>query len=267
MASGIQYAIFTKPWKDLSIDALGQLVRDLGFDGIEFPLRDGYQVEPANAEKGLRALTEHWREAFGLRVFSIAAGTPASATESMFAGCAAAGIPVIRVMAPIDPGKGYRASEAASRREIEAALPLCERYGVQLAVQMHCDWWIANAMELYNLLEGYDHRYITGIWDAAHSGLAGEQPESALEVLWDRLSMVNLKNACYKLMSGPEASPAVWGAYFTTGDRGLCSWARTVAYLKKRDYAGVLCFPAEYTDEANTVAYIARDIAYVKSLF
>ena len=47
---GFRYSVFTKPWKDISSDRFCELVSGMGFDGIEFPLRDGYQVTPANAK-------------------------------------------------------------------------------------------------------------------------------------------------------------------------------------------------------------------------
>ena len=37
--------------------------------------------------------------------------------------------------------------------------------------------------------------------------------------------------------------------------------------LKKRGYAGNICLPAEYTDEANVKAYVSEDLKYAKSLF
>lgn len=48
-----KYSVFTKPFKCISAEELGEKVSGLGFNAIEFPLRDGYQVEPVNAEKGL----------------------------------------------------------------------------------------------------------------------------------------------------------------------------------------------------------------------
>src|SRR5690606_620175 len=109
-------------------------------------------------------------------------------------------------------------------------------------------------------------RYIGGIWDTAHDALAGQQPEFGLAITWDRLVMVNFKNAFYKLESGPEAEQAVWDRYFTTGERGLASWPRAIAYLKQRQYKGVICLSAEYTQEHEVDRLIAHDVRYLKSV-
>jgi sugar phosphate isomerase/epimerase len=258
----ISFSVFTKPWKQQSIDELGKFISGLGFDGVEFPLRPGYQVEPDNAEKGLPELSRKLDE-YGLKVTSVASGTD----ENIFAGCAAAGIPMIRIMFDADLEKGYMACEAGMKKSIEKFLPLCRKYGVKVGVQHHYGPMVSNSMELRHLLEDYDPQYVGAIWDAAHSGLAGEEPEQGLDIVWPHLCLVNLKTAYYRLKTGPEAPEAEFERYFTTGRHGLSSWPRIVKFLKKRDYSGVICLPAEYTDEAGVNKYIAEDIVYAKSLF
>ncbi len=257
----IKLSVFTKPWKKETIEELGWLVAGLGFDGIEFPLRPGYQVEPANAEKGLPELVGKLG-GFGLKVFSVASSTD----ESIFAGCEASGIPLIRIMADVDQGIGYLASEQKTKRELERIIPLCEKYGIKVGVQMHCGWFVKDAMQMMRLIGSFDPRHIGAIWDVAHAGLAGEEPEMGLDISWSHLCMVNLKNAFYLRQNGPEASQAQWSVYWTTGGQGLGSWSRTADYLKAREYEGVVCLTNEYSDEANTRKYIASDVHYAKML-
>lgn len=244
------------------MDEIGTLVAGLGFDAIEFPLRNGFQVEPANAEKGLPMLAKKMAE-YGLEVTSIAGTT----SEEVFAGCSNAGIPLIRIMLTADLEKGYLASEYEMKKGIEKVIPLCEKYSVKVGIQNHFGPMVSNSMEMRHLLEGFDPKYAGAIWDAGHCGLAGEEPEQGIDIVWQFLCLVNMKTAIYKLKTGPEAHEAEFERYFTTGRHGLLSWKRAVDYLKKRQYAGVICLPAEYTDEQNVDKYIAEDIAFIKSLF
>ena len=260
--SNITFSVFTKPWKNLSIPELGELVRGLGFGGIEFPVRPGFQIEPGNAEKGLPHLDKEM-DCCGIKVTSIANDTPG---EAMFAGCAEAGIPVIRVMPRIDMEIGFFASVEKIRREMDELCPLCEKYGVKIGVQHHYGKWISNSMELRYLIEKYAPRYIGAIWDAGHSAVAGEEPEIGLEIVESHLCMVNLKNIYYKRDNGPEAENAKWVHYATSGRQGLSSWARIMNYLEKKDYKGVICLTAEYSGEEGVDRLIAEDIAYAKSL-
>ncbi len=51
-SSSIQFSVFTKPWH-LPLPELAALVKGWGFDGVELPVRPGYQVTPENVRRGL----------------------------------------------------------------------------------------------------------------------------------------------------------------------------------------------------------------------
>ena len=254
-------SVFTKFWKEQSIGELAEIVGRLGFTGIEFPLRDGYQAEPATAETSLPAAAKALG-GLGIKIMSVAGTTD----ENIFSACALAGVPFIRIMYGNRPEINYNEAEAEMKRKIEGFLPLCEKYGVRVGIQQHCGPGINNTMEMRRLLEDYDVNHVGGIWDAGHSGLAGEVPEQALDIIKDRLAFVNFKNAFYRLENGPEAEEYKFEHYFTKARHGFNSWKRSVAHLKKIDYSGNICLTAEYSELANTVKYAADDCAYMAEL-
>jgi sugar phosphate isomerase/epimerase len=256
----IQYSVFTKPWK-LPLPELGKLVKGWGFDGIELPVRPGYQVLPENVRRDLpRAVKQLAR--VGLEIFSIAGPTD----DATIAACAEAGVPVIRIMVPIGDD-GYMATEARVQKEFDTLLPLLEKYGVQIGVQNHLDRFVCNAMGLRRLIEKYDPRLIGAVWDAAHNALNGEDPEMGIDIVWSHLCMVNLKNAYWRRTNGPEAEQVTWRPWWTSGRQGLANWPRVAAELKRRTYHGVVCLTAEYSDEGSVDRLIAADLVYAKSLF
>jgi len=257
----MKFSVFTKPWRELSADALCKKVKDWGFDGVEFPLRDGYQVEPKNAEKDLPVLAKKMGE-YGLSIMSVASGTD----ENIFAACQAAGVPIIRIMAGFDLKKGYLNCEKDFRTYLNGLLPLCEKYKVKVGVQNHYGPMVFNSMEMKSLLAGFEPQYIGGVWDAAHSGLSGEIAEQGLDIIWDNLILVNLKNAYWKPTTGPEAEKMTWYPYFTAGQYGMASYPDILNYLKQRGYKGDICLPAEYTDEPLVERLTPLELAYVKSL-
>lgn len=257
----VRFAVFTKPWPADSIEELAERVQGLGFDGAEVPVRPGFQVEPDNAEKGLPELVERFADR-QLTVVSIASVLE----EPVFAACAAAGVTLIRVMAPVTRGR-YLESEANLRRRLADAVPLCERYAVRVGVQQHYGDNVTDAVGLRSLLDGVDDRWVGAIWDAAHDALAGLAPESGLDVVWDRLFLVNLKNAFYFRTNGPEAEGAQWGRHFTTGPHGMASWPRVAAELRRRQYRGAVCLTAEYTDEDAVDRLCRQDLVYARGLF
>jgi sugar phosphate isomerase/epimerase len=245
----------------MPLPELGKHVSGLGFEAVELPVRPGFQVEPPNVAKGLPEAARVLAD-FGLKIASIAGPTD----EATMAACAEAGVPTIRVMARIGP-EGYLASEASVQKEYDALVPLLERYGVRIGIQNHCDGFVANAIGLRRLIEWYNHRHFGAVWDAAHNALNGEDPELAIDIVWSHLCMVNLKNAFWLRKNGPEAEHAQWSHYWTTGRHGLASWPRVAAELKKRDYRGVLCLTAEYSDHAAVNRLAVEDLAFARSLF
>jgi sugar phosphate isomerase/epimerase len=256
----VTFSVFTKPWK-MPVAELGSHIRSLGFEGIELPVRPGYQVEPENVGKELPRVARQLSD-YGIKITSVAGPTD----EATMAACAEASIPVIRICVGIGP-EGYMATEAKLQKEYDALVPLLDRYGVTLGIQNHCDRCISNAMGLRHLMEKYEPRHIGAVWDAAHNALNGEEPELAIDIIWSRLCMVNLKNAFWRRKTGPEAEHVQWRHYWTSGRQGLASWPRVAAELKRRGYHGVVCLTAEYSDEPAVDRLIAEDIAFAKLLF
>ena len=257
--SKIQFSVFTKPWK-IPLPDLAALVKSFGFDGIELPVRPGYQVLPENVAADLPRAARLLREE-GVQIFSVAGPTD----EATIAACAEAGVPMIRIMAPVGE-EGYLASEARLQKDLEKLLPLLERYGVQIGVQNHVDRFICNAMGLRHLMERFDPRRVGAVWDAAHNALNGEDPELGLDIVWSHLCMVNLKNAFWRRVTGPEAEQVTWRPWWTSGRQGLANWARVAAELRRRSYQGVVCLTAEYSDEPAVDRLIAADLIYARSL-
>jgi len=260
MSTSVAFTVFTKPWK-MPLPELAQFVKGLGLDGIELPVRPGYQVPPENVRdlpKAAMQFADH-----GLKIASIAGPTD----EPTMAACAEAGVPVIRICIGMgdDP---YLAGEAKLQARLDAMVPLLDKYGVTLGIQNHIGRNdVCNAMGLHHLVEKYDPKHIAAVWDAGHNALAGEEPEAAIDIVWSHLCMVNLKNAFWMRANGPEAEYATWRSYWTTGRHGLAPWPRVAAELKRRGYTSVVCLTAEYDDHDSVNRLIADDIAFAKSLF
>ena len=259
-----ELALFVKPWQALPLPQLAARVKSLGFDLIELPVRPGFPIEPQNIERDLPAAVKLLAEA-GVRVLNITAANPLD-DERLYSACAEAGIGMNRVMFR-RRGLDYWAAEAAARRQLDRALPFCERYEIQIGVQNHSGHFLpVNAMGAHHLLKDYDPRYVAAVWDPAHNALEGMDSDAALDVLSERLCVVNLKNAYWRRVSGPEAAVAEWRIYWTAGAQGRASWARVLNKLKVIDYRGPICFSAEYSDEARVDELIVADLAFARSL-
>ncbi|MFN8444846.1 MAG: sugar phosphate isomerase/epimerase [Caldilineaceae bacterium] len=260
-----RFALFVKPWKAMTLPEVGNHVKKLGFDLIELPVRPGFACQPENIERDLPQAVKILAD-LGVDVLNVTVALPLN-DERLYAACAAAGIAMNRVIFSRE-GLGYWEAEAKARRQLDAALPLCERYNLQIGIQHHYGGSVPiNSMGLYHLVKDYDPRYVGAIWDPAHNALMGEDPATGLEIVQSHLCVVNLKNAYWRKVSGPEAEVADWQVYWTSGRQGRASWAQVAAKVKAMGYDGPICFSAEYSAEHEVDRLIVEDLTFAKSLW
>lgn len=260
--SNVSFTVFTKPWK-YELPELAAHIAKLGFDGVELPVRPGYPVTPDNVTTELSNAVTILGER-GLKIASIAGPTD----EKTIAACGEAGVPVIRICVRVNEGEDYLEGEARLQREFDALVPLLDKYGVTLGIQNHCgDRDVCNAMGLRHLIKKYDPKHVGAVWDAGHNGLEGEAPETAIDIVWSHLCMVNLKSAYWQRKETSDSEAAEWKVVWTTGKEGRANWPRVAAELQRRNYGGVVCLTAEYSDEAAVDRLITEDIAFARSLF
>jgi len=261
----VMWSVFAKPWPELGLGELGALAHDMGFDAVELPVRPGYQVPPERVSRDLVAAARQLADQ-GVAIASVAG----PADDATIVACGEAGVPVLRVMASIETGRPYVHEEARIRQEYDALRPALEAHHVTLGIQNHLGDFVANALALDRLLAPYSAapHPIAAVWDAGHEAVCGIQPEQALDIIWPRICMVNLKNAYWRRANGPEARQATWRCYWTSGRHGLADWPRVLRELARREYRGVICLTAEYSDHSAGVERLAReDLAFAKALW
>jgi sugar phosphate isomerase/epimerase len=240
------WSVFTKPWFGLPGDELGKLVAGLGFTGAEIPVRDTAYLTPATAEAELPRFTDQLR-AEGVEPISIASDL----SESAFSACAKAGVPMIRIMAPVSPD-GYAASVQRIRRQLEDAVPLVRQYGVQVGVQPHHGKFVTSSLGVLRLLDGLPEEFKV-VWDAAHDALAGDDPAVTLELVRDRLGIVNLKNATYIPVDATDDLGGAWKPWFVQAGEGLSNWSAIFRQLAAQSYTGPICLTGQYSDPSVAV--------------
>lgn len=261
--AGSRWSVFTKPWADLSADALGGLVRRLGSTSVELPVRPGCAVEPEEAADTLSPYAEGL-SAHGVRISSVAADP----TDSVLAGCRSAGVGLVRVMPRI--GDDHVAGVRAWQRKLVHLLPSLERYGVMLGLQPHHGPYVTTAIGMRELLDPMPPDRVGLVWDAGHEGLAGQDPRTSLDATWDRIVLVNLKNAVREPVTISDELGARTGFRhrWVDGADGYADWAVIMHHLAERDWRGPFCLPAEYSGPVEQVPDRVRaDLALAQSLF
>lgn len=261
--------VFTKPWPDKSLGELADFVAGLGFDGVELPVRPGFQVTPEKVAADLPKAAKIFKER-GIAIRSVAGPEDEATVRAM----GEAGIPILRVMAKIDMKVGYLGCIDEMRKRWDSLLPSLEKAKVTIGVQNHCDYYVGSAMGLVALIGKYDRRHVAAVLDPAHCGLAGEPDDLAIDVAWPHLVLVNLKSGFWRMVTGPEVEDVQWRKYWTAGRFGITSWPKVVQELARRGYKGDYCLTAEYSNpdgpgdlKGDAVErLIKEDVAFARSL-
>ncbi|MFW6597611.1 sugar phosphate isomerase/epimerase family protein [Propionibacteriaceae bacterium Y2011] len=262
MTPGTTWSVFTKPWPTLAAPELASVVHAMGLTAVELPVRPGCAVEPEHAADALpryaAELAEH-----GVVISSVAADP----TEAVLAGCRAAGVDLVRMMARIDGD--HRAGIATWHRRLDALVEPVARYGVAVGLQPHEGPYVPTALAMMELLDPLPSKGFGLVWDAGHEGLGGDDPRRSIDAAYERILQVNLKNARWvptdltDAAGQPRRRPE-WVA----GGEGSCDWGVVLHHLARHGYGGPFCLPAEYSAEQADVSRLVRDDhALARSLF
>ncbi len=251
----------------MPLEELAELVKSLGFDGIELPVRPGFQVQPESMGENLPAASEIFRNR-GLTIQSVATDL---STEAIHA-CAAAKVPILRTMLKLNPDLSYFENVRAFRRKCESIIALTAGSGVSIGLQNHADRFACSAVSIMQAIEPLDKDYVSAVVDLGHTGLDGENEDIAIDVTWSRLSMVNLKNSIRERTT-VENGIQQWRRKWVPGKEGITNWDKGIEELGRRNYTGPICITAEYADDNfkpiggdAIIPYLKDDMDFLKQL-
>jgi sugar phosphate isomerase/epimerase len=259
----MEFALFSKFMKGYSIEQLGEKVRALGFSGIEFPVRPGFQCEPGEVSTKLVPLVKRLRDGFGIGVPIVTNGhDPSSPSiEALYAACGEAGVRFFRPAYWGVEGMNYWEAHGKAIIQLKGLERLSEKYGVKTAIHMHAGRLLtANCLGAQLLVRECDPQYGGVYLDPAHMSLDGEDYEMGLGIVRSHLCLVGVKSCCYVKSGGN------WGVSWVSLTEGLVPWATVIQLLKGMGYDGVLCFHAEYSQHDQTAELVASDLQYISSL-
>jgi sugar phosphate isomerase/epimerase len=258
----VHIVLNSKFFHALSVPALAAKARELGFDGIDVIVRPGHPVNPANVKTALPKAVAAWK-AEGLTCPMATApvtlvNPDASEVEPLYAGCAAAGVPRVKIgFFPFTPGDEYWALVDAARKALEGFARVGETCGVQTVYQVHSGPVLgSNCAGLMHLLRGLDPRWVGAYPDLGHMVLDGEDYPMGLAMLGAHLSIVGIKDAYHAPQPAGSEPPFV--PRFVKVGSGAVNWRRALGALKELGFDGDFSVHTEYDfDEA-----IIRQVGY-----
>lgn len=246
----MQHVMFTKHLTGYSLDEIIAGIQRVGIDGADLCVRPGYPVNPENCATELPAAAKRFADQ-GLAIAIVT--TPGGFTdpavdyaEAMFAACAEAGIPAIKLgywTWAKDPGYWPLLDEC--RKKLDGFAALAEKHGVKACVHNHSGNTMGcNSSAAMNLVNHCDPAHVGIFCDVGHLCLVGEQLPMAIDIAWDYIQLFALKDLIW--VNEPGKLDTRRGLKVMPFGYGFVEWGTFIAELKARGYDGALSFHCEY---------------------
>ncbi len=248
---------FSKAPRCDNADQFIALAERFGVAGFDLCVRPGYPVEPANASRTLPPLVDALRRS-GLDVPLISAPTSMNdaedaETQQLIAAAGDAGVRLVKIgyFRPIR--RDYRQQVDDARRRLETFGKFGRRYGVRICYHTHCGYLGYGAAALTHLLDGQDPSHLGAYLDTAHTWLAGEPWDAAMDMVEPYLAAVALKDATLKLQGKGRSGKQV---HCPPAPQGMVDWDTVFPELHTRRFVGTVSVHAEFESIEPEAAFI-----------
>lgn len=261
------WLMFSKHLQELDFERLGEVVADMGFDGVDLTVREGGHIEPADAKERLPVSVQTLKR-FGLTVPMITTNFT-DATEpyanDVFAVAADCGVEFIKLGYWRYQGFGQlKVQISEAKRKLDGIAQLSERYGVCAVVHNHSGGCLsASPFVLAELLRDFDLRFVAAYIDAGHitveGGLTGWQ--QGLEAVADKVRVIACKDFGWFRENGR------WVVKVVPVGEGIVRWWEFFACLKQIGFDGPISIHSEYAGLAvsELIEQTHRDVRLLKS--
>lgn len=192
--------LFAKHLRALTIPELARAATETGIDGYDWPVRDGYAVNPGNVTAALGEFVRAMRGeglTVGMCTSELRLTDPADPSVDRIMGAMAEnGIPFLKIgYFPFRGGRDYRSQFDEARRTLEQWQAPAARHGVTVCYHTHSGAYLGcNATALMQMIDGLDPRCVAAYLDAGHLAVAGEPFPMACSIAGDRLRLVGVKD-------------------------------------------------------------------------
>jgi sugar phosphate isomerase/epimerase len=246
----------------IEYEALGMVLRDLGFDGCDLAVIPGSHVPPEKAGSDLMRAIEAC-SGVGLEVplLTTAITNAADPSGRMVLSIAGfMGIPIFR------PGYWHygNATDSEGRqlevqREMMGLASVARAYNVAMAVHNMTGNVGANLFEFNAMLRGVDPRWVGYDFDPGYAAESGglEGGNTALRLAIPRLKAVTVKDFSWSKDGGSwKATPCPLG-------EGMVDWKTFFVALAKARYTGPITIEMKYQPKDDLGA-IRKDLEFVR---
>ncbi|QPE03455.1 sugar phosphate isomerase/epimerase [Microbacterium schleiferi] len=264
-------ALFTKLFADRSSEVVADTAAELGFDGIDLLIREGFPATPADAasiESSLRRFAQSPTPV--LTATTDMTDVDRYPVDRVLGACAEAGIPTVRVgYWYYDATERYAAVLERARRELAALAEVASRRGITLLVQLHGGTIHSSGALAAALTADTDPGVVGTYIDPGNQSVQDGREDWRLtfDLLGERLRCVGVKNGGWSAGGLRESGQRVWGSDWLGVADGAVAWDDILRHLRERGYGGVLSFHGHYDLPFGQVVDQTRtDLGFVRRI-
>lgn len=270
--------MFSKMLQVYDIDKAGDVIKDLGFEGVDLTVRANGHILPENATKELPGALELLRGK-GLSVPMLTTDITSAEqphAEDVVRTAAENGVKLLKLGYWSYKGFGtVQDGLRQTREDLADVEKLMKRYGVKGCLHVHSgDFMTVNADFVYLLLQGFDKEALGAYIDPGHNtcegGCSGWKMGMDLVAPW--ISMMAVKSMGFFQTVNEDTGEAKWGAKRLPLRLGMVSWREVFTYLKQIGFDGPVSLHSEYEGSSSwrslttpeLIEQTREDLAYIK---
>ena len=243
--AGFRIAGFTKPFQNLGFEETADVVAQVGWDGIECPVRRGGQILPNKVEEDLPRMVQALKQR-NLELFCMATdihNVTDPLTERVLRTAAKLGVKLYRLASlHYDLTKPLPPQVENIRAELRDLVALNAELGLCAAFENHSgsDYVGAPVWDIYELVKDFDPRHLGVCFDIAHATIEGglDWPIN-FHLIERHISAVYIKDFAWKKIRGH------WDAEWCALGQGMIDPA-FFQKLMKSSFRGPLVQHIEY---------------------
>ena len=273
----MQLVMFSKMLKNvanLSLEKTGDLIADLGFEGVDLTVRPEGHVLPEEAARRLPEAVDVLRSK-GLTVPMVTTSITDAGekyAEHIFKTASECGVKFIKL--GYWRYEGFGSINGQIERVRDASLNgiyrLSRKYSVTAGVHIHSgDFLTANPAVVKMLLQDYDPEHLCAYIDPGHMAVEGGLSgwKMGMDLLQEHIRMVAVKDFGW-FQEKDEAEGRRWIARVVPLSEGLVPWTEVFTYLQKIDFDGPVSFHSEYHDVTleELIRQTSEDLQYAKQI-
>lgn len=257
---------FTKPFQNLGFEATADTVAEIGWDGIECPVRPKGQIEPERAGEELPGLVAALKQR-GKTIAVIASAITSVKqlhTERVLRTAAQLGIKRYRIgFWRYDKARAPQAQLAEIAAQLRDLAALNRELGLQAVFQNHSgpNYVGAPVWDLWTVLQGIETRDVGVCFDIGHATVEGGTawPLHA-RLMADRISTVLVKDFLWQ-----KSQAQGWEPRWTPLGEGMIN-RDFFRWLKTTDFAGPIVQHHEYDHGAGApmIAKMRKDLQVLR---